>query len=90
MRDHAIVQSKAAKEAQKEQYDKIHKVKQVQMAIGQRVLSHQTIAQPEKPRKFQARLAGPFDIKKVLPNNVYIVEHIATHQASGPIGCDQY
>ena len=32
MRDHAIVQSKAAKEAQTKQYDKRQKVKQVQMA----------------------------------------------------------
>ena len=51
IRDHAIAQSKAAKESQKLQYDKSHKTKPLQLAIGQQVLLHQPVCQPEKPRK---------------------------------------
>ena len=59
------------------------------MAAGHRVLLHHSVAQSEKPRKFQACLTGPFEIKKVLPNNVYILEHIATHQTlKAPVHAD--
>ena len=43
MRDHAIAQSKVTKEAQKIQYDKRHKVKQVTMTVGQKVLLHHSV-----------------------------------------------
>ena len=53
------------------------------MAVDQRVLLHHPVAQPEKTRKFQARLTGPFEIKKVL-------EHIVIHPTlKAPVHADR-
>ena len=76
IRDHAVAQSTAAKLSQKRQYDQRHKTKPLQFAtsIGQQVLLHQPVYQPEKPRKFQIRLTGPYTVHKILPHNVHLNE----------------
>ena len=81
---------RTVEDAQNIQYDKRHKVKQVQLTVARKVLLHHSVAQSEKPRKFQTHLTGPFEIKKVLPNNVYILERMATHQTlKAPLHADK-
>lgn len=84
------VQRAAAKQKQKEQYDKRHKVSNTVLKEGQLVLLHNPVGQPQHPRKYQTRLSGPYKVLKCLQNNTYMLRNEQTQkELKTPIHMDR-